>query len=60
MADGFTTAAQPDVNLFGPFKFTVDFETDVDGFGAVIVFEQSAKDGSQINVYEVPVLMTTS
>lgn len=57
VADGFTTAAQPDVNLFGPFEFTVDFETDVDGFGAVIVFEQSAQDGSQINVYEVPVMM---
>lgn len=60
VTEGFTTAAQPDVNLFGPFEFTVDFETDVDGFGAVIVFEQSARDGSQINIYEVPVLMTTS
>ena len=57
VADGFTTAAQPDANLFGPFEFTVDFETDVDGFGAVIIFEQSAKDGSQINIYEVPVFM---
>jgi len=60
VADGFTTAAQPDVDLFGPFEFTVDFETDVEGFGAVIVFEESAQDGSQINIYEVPVLMEPS
>lgn len=54
---GFTTAVQPEVNQFGPFEFTTEFETDVAGFGAVIVFEESAQDGSQINIYEVPVMM---
>lgn len=54
---GFTTAAQPDVDRFGPFEFTTEFVTEVAGFGAVIVFEQSAQDGSQINIYEVPVRM---
>lgn len=55
--EGATTAVQPDVNLFGPFEFTTEFETAVDGFGAVIAFEESAIDGSQVNIYEVPVLM---
>ena len=57
VAEGFTTAEQPDVDLFGPFEFTVDFATDIAGFGAVIVFEESAEDGSQINICEVPVMM---
>lgn len=55
--EGAITAAQPDVNLFGPFEFTTEFETLVEGFGAVIAFEESAVDGSQINIYEVPVRM---
>ena len=54
---GFTTAAQPDAQFFGPFEFTSVFEAPVAGVGAVIVFEESAQDGSPINVYEVPVLM---
>lgn len=57
VASGFTTAVQPDVNLFGPFEFTDEFETAVEGFGAVIVFNESAIDGSQIDIYEVPVMM---
>jgi germination protein M len=56
--EGFTTAAQPDIDQFGPFEFTTDFGAPaVAGFGALIVFEESAADGSQINVYEVPVRM---
>ena len=55
--EGFTTVAQPDVDKFGPLGFTVNFDPEVAGFGAVIAFEESAKDGSQINVYEVPVRM---
>lgn len=55
--EGFTTSYQPDVNLFGPFEFTVEFAPAVAGFGSVVVFEESAKDGSQVNIYEVPVRM---
>ena len=55
--EGFTTAAQPDAQFFGPFEFTAAFEARVAGVGAVIVFEESAEDGSPINVYEVPVSM---
>jgi hypothetical protein len=39
----------------GTFDVTATFEVPRAGVGAVIVFELSAKDGSQINVVEVPV-----
>lgn len=39
----------------GTFDVTATFEVPREGIGAVIVFELSAKDGSQINVVEVPV-----
>jgi hypothetical protein len=39
----------------GTFDVTATFEVPRAGVGAVIVFERSAKDGSQINVVEVPV-----
>jgi germination protein M len=41
----------------GTWEATVEFTTPRDGFGAVIVFEYSAKDGKQINVVEIPVRM---
>lgn len=39
----------------GTFDVTVTFEVPTAGIGAVIVFEESAEDGSQINVVEIPV-----
>lgn len=39
----------------GTFDVTANFEVPRAGVGSVIVFELSAKDGSQINVVEVPV-----
>jgi hypothetical protein len=39
----------------GTFDVTATFEVPRPGQGAVIVFEHSAKDGSQINIVEVPV-----
>lgn len=41
----------------GTFDVTVPFETTSSGMGALVVFELSAKDGSQINIVEIPVLM---
>jgi germination protein M len=38
----------------GTFDVTVSFEVDREGLGALIVFENSAKDGSPINVVEIP------
>lgn len=43
----------------GTFDFTTDsFTVPFDGVGALIVFESSAKDGSRINVVEIPLRMT--
>ncbi len=42
----------------GTFDFTTDeFTVPFDGIGALIVFERSAKDGSRINLVEIPVKM---
>ena len=43
----------------GTFDFTTEpFTVPFDGVGALIVFEHSAKDGSRINLVEVPLRMT--
>ncbi len=43
----------------GTFEFTTKpYEIAFDGVGALIVFERSAKDGSRINLVEIPVRMT--
>ncbi len=52
--EGFTTATAGN-GTFGTFSVNSDFEVDRAGVGAVIAFEESAEDGSQVNVYEVPV-----
>jgi hypothetical protein len=36
----------------------VPFEVDFDGVGSLIVCERSAKDGSRINLVEIPLRMT--
>jgi spore germination protein GerM len=38
----------------GTFDVTIPFELDREGLGAIIVFSDSPKDGSQINVVEIP------
>lgn len=57
VAEGFTTAAQPDVDRFGPFEFTVELPPTASGPAVLRVFEESARDGSPVNVYEVPVVV---
>ena len=43
----------------GTFDFTTKpYKVPFDGVGALIVFERSAKDGSRINLVEIPVRMT--
>jgi hypothetical protein len=43
----------------GTFEFTTaPFTVPFDGFGALIVFESSAKDGSRINLVEIPLRMS--
>lgn len=53
--EGFTTATAGN-GTFGTFSVTSTFEVASSGVGTVVAFEDSAKDGSAINVYEVPVV----
>ena len=52
--EGFTTATAGN-GTWGDFAFTTTFEIPRPGLGSVIVFQESAEDGSQTDVYEVPV-----
>ena len=54
--DGFTTASAGN-GAWGEFAFSVSYTTSRTGLGSVILWETSAQDGSQQNVYEVPVRM---
>ncbi len=40
---------------WGTFEVIVDYEIEREGIGALIVFEESAKDGSRINLKEIPI-----
>ncbi|MBA3402681.1 MAG: GerMN domain-containing protein [Actinobacteria bacterium] len=51
IAENFVTATSG-TGTRGTFEFTVPFE--LDGDGTLIVFESSAKDGSGINIAEIP------
>jgi hypothetical protein len=42
----------------GTFDVTVPFDLDKTGAGALIVFSESPKDGSNINVVEIPLALT--
>ncbi len=57
VAEGFDTATAGS-GTWGTFDVTVEYEIESDGVGAIIVFEESAKDGSRINLVEIPVRMT--
>lgn len=52
--EGFTTATNGN-GTWGTFEFEVALETEPTGLGAVIVFESSAMDGSQVNLVEYPI-----
>jgi spore germination protein GerM len=45
---------------WGAFETTIPYEVDEPQRGSLIVWENSAKDGSQINVREYPVTLTPS
>ncbi|MEP7224968.1 MAG: Gmad2 immunoglobulin-like domain-containing protein [Actinomycetota bacterium] len=57
IAEDFVTATSG-TGTRGTFEFTVPFEVPFDGVGELIVFESSAKDGSRINLVEIPLRMT--
>jgi len=56
IAEDFVTATSG-TGTRGTFEFSVPFEVDFDGVGSLIVFESSAKDGSRINLVEIPLRM---
>jgi hypothetical protein len=56
VAEGFTTATAGS-GSWGTFDVQVEFTPERDGVGAIIVWEESAADGSQINLVEIPVRM---
>jgi germination protein M len=53
IADQYVTATSG-TGTRGTFDVTVPFTVDRTGRGTLIVFEYSAKDGSQINLVEIP------
>ena len=54
LADGFTTATSG-TGTWGTFAESVPLDGAPSGAGTVTAFEESAEDGSRVNVYEVPV-----
>jgi hypothetical protein len=54
LADTFTTATSG-TGTWGTFDASVPFNRGADTTGTVVVFEDSPKDGTMINVVEVPV-----
>ncbi len=57
VTEGFATATSG-TGTWGTFDFTVDYKIERGGVGALIVFERSAKDGSRINLVEIPLRMS--
>ena len=55
--EDFGTAQQPDAGIIGPFSHEVEFEVDAPAPACLWVFEYSARDGSPINVGQVPLIL---
>ena len=58
LAEGFTTADAPDVGTWGRFRGELMYEVDTEGRGVIEVFEESARDGSEIHKVSIPVRYT--
>jgi hypothetical protein len=60
VAEGFTTATAGS-GTWGTFEASIDLGADQGSYpagpGSVIVFEESARDGSMINVVEHPITL---
>lgn len=59
-ADGVTIVEKPGMatsgtGTRGTFDITVPYATAATGMGTIVVYESSAKDGSPVNVVEIPV-----
>lgn len=51
LAEGFTTTSAG-APAFGTFEFEIAYEVDAPQLGSLILWEQSARDGSRINIVE--------
>ncbi len=49
LMQSFTTANSPDIGQFGPFMFMIDASAATGTTGILEVFQNSAKDGSEID-----------
>jgi germination protein M len=58
VAESFVTATSG-TGTRGTFELEAPFSVDENGMGTLVVYESSAKDGSRINVQEIPVRLTT-
>jgi germination protein M len=58
IAKDFVTATSG-TGTRGTFELEVPYEVPEDGDGTLVVFEHSAKDGSRMNVIEIPLRLTT-
>lgn len=54
LAEGFTTASEGAPG-WGEFEIIIELDTVANYSGRVILFEESAKDGSRINELQIPV-----
>ncbi len=54
LAEGFTTGTGG-MGTWGPFEGSLEFDPGAATTGTLVVFESSARDGSEINVTEIPV-----
>ena len=57
LVETFGTAQQPDIGVIGPFSSDVAFDVSEPTAACLWVFEESARDGSSINVGQVPLIL---
>ena len=57
LVETFGTAQQPDIGIIGPFSSDVTFSVSEPTPACVWVFEESARDGSPINIGQIPVVL---
>ncbi len=55
MVKEYVTTKAPDVGQSGAFKITLSFDFSSTKEGYVAVYEESAKDGSEVNLVEIPI-----
>jgi hypothetical protein len=55
LAEGYTTANAPDIGLFGDFTITTSYAAPSGNTGMIEVFDYSAKDGSVIDLVQIPI-----